>query len=311
MPVPVADGHGDPPGKLLCPIDSYINVKRRRVERWFHSGGPVKKYVPRLMSGEKPMRIIRFLGLCFGLVGFSGLADAGARELKFITVETAPWASYDQESGEPVGAFPDLVAEIERRSEFRIKMALRPFTRINPGLESGDQDCTIILWHESRAPLVERGAAVFPMAFGVVAHKNAVLKEYDDLTKLTISQTRGLKITRQFDEDERLVREYDRNYKIGLHKMAHNRLDAVAGVIPTILFMAGQEGLAEELGDYLVMKNHSDHAAMLQKLAQHRSIARFERAGGGDQGGWNDEAPDEQELLFLRMSGIAVQVWVW
>ena len=92
------------------------------------------------------------------------------------------------------------------------------------------------------------------MPFGIIARKGVPLSSYDDLTPLTISLLRGLKITPEFDSDTSLQKEYDKDYQIGLLKIAHQRLDAIAGAIPTIFYMAKQENHPDLLGDYLVMK---------------------------------------------------------
>ncbi|WP_020593054.1 substrate-binding periplasmic protein [Kiloniella laminariae] len=200
----------------------------------------------------------RFFSTVFALLatGFIAgyLSKADARELKFITLETAPWASFEPGSDRPIGAFPEVVRELERRSGHQIQISLRPFARINQDLESGDQDCTIILWSESRVSIVEKGAEVYQMPFGVIARKGVVLSSYDDLKPLTISLLRGLKITPEFDSDTSLQKEYDKDYQIGLLKIAHQRLDAIAGAIPTIFYMAKQENYPDLLDNYLVMK---------------------------------------------------------
>lgn len=63
----------------------------------------------------------------------------------------------DQES--PIGFFPDLVKEIESITDHSIEITLVPFSfaRINRELESGRQDCTIIIRQQERDELVVLG----------------------------------------------------------------------------------------------------------------------------------------------------------
>lgn len=180
------------------------------------------------------------------------LPAAAAAELRMISIDARPWAWNDPD-GTVRGAFADIVAEMSRRTGEPIRTTLSPFARIDRELESGQQDCTIILWNEARARIVDRGEDVYMMTFGVVARRGVSLHGYDDLAKLTVSVTRNLRIDPRFDEDSAIRKDFDKDYEIGLQKLAHQRLDAVAGAIPTILYIAGGLGVAQHLGDRLVL----------------------------------------------------------
>lgn len=196
------------------------------------------------------MRLLSVLG-ALGVVWLVSAA-AWAADLRLITIDAAPWASIDAERN-AVGAFPDLVKEMERRTGHRIAVSVHPFARIDRELETGAHDCTIILWNEARSRIVERGEDVYLMTFGVVANKGVKLAAYDDLYPLTISVVRNLAIEPRFDSDPALRKDFDKNYALGLQKIAHHRLDAVAGAIPTIKYQAKIDGLTDILGDTLVM----------------------------------------------------------
>jgi len=177
---------------------------------------------------------------------------AGARELDFISIDVAPWAW--REAGEERGVFPELVRQLEARTGHRIHMSLEPFARIDRELEAGTQDCTIIIWDEARSRIVHRGAAVSPHTMGVVAREGVPLSSYEDLLPLTISVLRGAPIEPAFDADSRLHKEFDNSYLIGLHKLTHRRVDAVAGAVATIRHLAAREGLSAQLGEPLVLR---------------------------------------------------------
>lgn len=195
------------------------------------------------------MRVLSVLvALCVVVMASS----AGAADLRMITIEAAPWASIDA-SQTPAGAFPDIMKEIERRTGHRIAIAVHPFARIDRELETGAHDCTIILWNDARSRIVERGEDVYMMTFGVMAAKGTKLASYDDLYPLTISVVRNLAIEPRFDSDPGLRKDADKNYALGLQKIAHRRIDAIAGAIPTILYQAKIDGLTELLGEALVM----------------------------------------------------------
>jgi polar amino acid transport system substrate-binding protein len=194
------------------------------------------------------------LSTVIGALGAVWLASASAwaADLRLITIDAAPWASID-DNQDAVGAFPDIVAEMERRTGHRIAVSVHPFARIDRELETGSQDCTIILWNEARSRIVDRGEDVYLMTFGVIAAKGVKLASYDDLYPLTISVVRNLAIEPRFDGDPALRKDFDKNYALGLQKIAHRRLDAIAGALPTINYQAKVDGLTDVLGDTLVM----------------------------------------------------------
>jgi polar amino acid transport system substrate-binding protein len=176
-----------------------------------------------------------------------------ARDLKFITLDVAPWASIDKKTGKPWGVFPAVVEEIARRTGSKISYTLHPFSRIDRELEAGGQDCTIIVWTEDRARIVKRGELVSDHPMGVIARKGVPLKKYEDLQGKTVSTLRGLSIDPRFDADATVKRDYDDDYSMGLRKIAHGRIDGIAGAIPTIQYLARQEGLDSHLGESLAI----------------------------------------------------------
>lgn len=186
------------------------------------------------------------------LLGLSAVLPARAAELRMITLEAVPWATFSP-GGKPVGAFPDIVDEIGRRTGLKTTVTIQPFQRIERELETGEQDCTIVLWNDSRARIVERGESVYMMTFGVIARTGIPLRSYDDLKGLTVSVFRNLTIEPRFDNDSSIRKDFDKDYETGIKKIAHNRLDAIAGAIPTIMYQAKKDGLTKYLGDQIVM----------------------------------------------------------
>src|SRR5690606_19144310 len=168
---------------------------------------------------------------------------ADANELKFITIDVAPWASANEETQIMEGAFIEMVKEIEIRTNHSISITLTPFARVYRELDSGDHDCTILIPLDETA--VAKGELVAYHDMGVIPHRDIVLSHYEQLYDLNISLLRGSAIMERFDNDDALHKEYDTDYLISLRKIARKRADAIAGAIPTILFLAEQNDLDE------------------------------------------------------------------
>jgi polar amino acid transport system substrate-binding protein len=177
---------------------------------------------------------------------FSG--NVYSSELKFVTLEVAPWAYREEGSDNYQGIFPDLVKEIEKRTGHKIKITLAPYVRINRELEAARQDCTMLISDDEREKITIRGALIFNHPMGVVGRKSLSINSYEDLSGIKISLLRGSVISGRFDADENLKKDYDTDYKISLEKIKHGRLDAIAGAIPTIQYLANKSGYGDLLG---------------------------------------------------------------
>jgi polar amino acid transport system substrate-binding protein len=203
------------------------------------------------------------------------LSSANSAELKLVSIDTVPWAYFDAEVGVYAGIFPDIVRELEKESGHKIKISLTPYARINRELESGRQDCTMLIAEKEREKVADLGELVFYMPMGIIAIKNSRLDSYDDLYKLKISVLRSLNITDQFTEDNDLKKEFDTGYEMGLRKVLHGRLNAIAGAIPTIKYLAKEKGMAEMLGEpmilslkpiYLQCSKESKHSVFIKDI---------------------------------------------
>lgn len=177
--------------------------------------------------------------------------NVNAAELNFVTLEVAPWAYVDKDSNKYQGIFPDLVNEIEERTGHKINVTLMPYARINRELGAARQDCTMLISDAERDKITVRGELIFNHPMGVVGRSSLNLNSYDDLYGIRISLLRGSVISGRFNVDKALKKDYDTDYRISLQKIKHGRLDAIAGAIPTIQYLAKKNGLADMLGEPL------------------------------------------------------------
>lgn len=178
------------------------------------------------------------------LLSLTSLATKAA-ELSFITIDVAPWASINPDSGNLEGAFVEIIKEVEKRTQKKINITVTPFARVDRELESGAHDCTILVPLSDE--LVIKGDIVSYHPIGFIARKGVMINSYEDIKPLKLSVIRGASLTPEFDNDESLQKEYDTDYMIGLRKVARGRLDAIVGAIPTLQFLAKQEGWQEDL----------------------------------------------------------------
>lgn len=172
---------------------------------------------------------------------------AYAEDLSFITIDVAPWASINSETGEMEGAFIEIVKEISKRINRKIAITITPFARVDRELETGSHDCTILVARPDT--LVIKGDVISYHPMGVIPRKGFTITTYEDIQSLRLSVIRGATMTPRFDEDTEIYKEYDTDYLIGLRKLSRGRLDGIVGAIPTLLYIAKQEGVDDQLGE--------------------------------------------------------------
>ncbi len=169
--------------------------------------------------------------------------------LKFISLEVSPWGEVEQNTGEMKGAFVEMVKEIDKRVDATLTISLTPFARVDRELESGGHDCTILIPRDEQ--VVVGGEVVAYHAIGLVAGKETRLPDYNILKGRRVALLRGSSITPRFDADESFTKVYDTDYLISIRKLARSRVDYVAGAIPTIRYLAENNGFADTLGESL------------------------------------------------------------
>lgn len=201
----------------------------------------------RSLSSEvsKALCAVFLLMLTFTGAQAESSAQSSSVGLKFITIDVAPWAYRDVQSGEKVGAFVDIVRALEQETGHQIAKTLTPFARVDRELESGDHDCTILVPRSEE--IVEHGSVITDHDIGVVSRADNPIASYDDLKGQRISLLRGSSISEQFDADDAFSREYDTDYLIALRKLDRKRVDGIAGAIPTILHLGEESGLSDTL----------------------------------------------------------------
>lgn len=204
---------------------------------------------------------------------WSDTSESQVIELKFITIDVAPWAYLNEQTNEPEGAFIEIVRELEKRTSLSISTTLSPFARVDRELESGDHDCTILVPLESES--ITRGEVVVGHDIGVISHRDMPLSSAEDLKGKRISLLRGTSITQALDTDIDLQLEYDTDYLIALRKLDRRRIDGIAGAMPTMLYLAEQNEMTDMLAPPLGLADvplvlqcsvHSEHINLMPQL---------------------------------------------
>lgn len=208
---------------------------------------------------------LRPLLLSLPLLGLSGLGlaetekPAEGKTVTFVTIDAVPWAAKDPETGEPFGAFVEIVEALEQRTGLNIQTALTPFARIDREMETGSHDCAMSIPRDKS--LVIHGETLVTHDIGVVSLKGSPLGTRSALRNKRLSIPRGSSISQVLEGDFNLQVEHDTNYLIALHKLQRGRVDGVAGAVPTIFYIARKHNMYDMLAPPVTL---SDVPLMLQ-----------------------------------------------
>ncbi len=204
----------------------------------------------------------------------SALPCASAAEFKVDLIQFDPWAKPNpdpaQAAQEPyVGIIVDLLKEFERRSGHSTVRTLTPYARVERDLQVGDIDFSIMAWGDARAVYANRGTALVPLDFGVIARRGVRLKTYEDLLNIVTAAPRGLKVDPRFDVDPALRKELVLDYTQAIRISVANRdAKAVAGSLSTLGHLIHKFGLEAEFGDVLILNTTHLTVAFSKKSKQ-------------------------------------------
>lgn len=251
-----------------------------------------------LMLTDTPTALVRATALGLALA-MMGIAPASASEtdtpeptaqsvsLNFITIDVAPWAYRSEASADPQGAFPAIVARLEQLTGYTIHMTLTPFARVDRELESGDHDCTILVPRDEQ--IVRHGEVITGHDIGVLSRSDNPITDYADLQGKRISLLRGSSISEEFDQDPDILKEYDTDYLMALRKLDRERINGIAGAIPTLLYLAQEHELSDMLAEPLKLSEiplmlqcsrNSEHLDLMESI---NAAARQMREDGSLQ----------------------------
>ena len=148
-----------------------------------------------------------------------------------------------------------LLEKSKIRTGYEINISLSPFAfeRINRELDMGRQDCKVFLLDGAKDSIIVVGSSIFDIPMGVIAKKGLSLVDRSSLKGVKVSTLKPLSEGGKFMDDDFFDKILDANYSVGLKKLAHGRVDAVAGAIPTIMFLAKSEDMENDVGMPLLL----------------------------------------------------------
>jgi polar amino acid transport system substrate-binding protein len=166
---------------------------------------------------------------------------------------------FENEAGEKTGVLYDLLVEIRENSGIGLPVVIQPAKRLLATMSRGKKSCTIVI----NSPDVVNSFDViepigYTLAAGILPVAGIQLKEYSDLKKIKIAVPLGIVFDDRFHSDTTLNKISTPKYINGIKMMKLGRIDAVAGAVSVLKFIAKQEGLNSHFFDDPLIFTESD-----------------------------------------------------
>jgi polar amino acid transport system substrate-binding protein len=181
-------------------------------------------------------------------------------DITILTLDQMPYG-YTSTIGESTGVFYDILNEIVILAAINSENVITPAKRIYNLINSNTKICTLA----ADTPLImdkldNIEAIDFFIQAGVLPKAGIELSNYSSLKGITIAVPSGINVDDKFHNDEHLIKVFPSQYSNAMKMMKINRVDAVAGAISTLRFIAKLEGIeGKELGKPFIFSQYNIH----------------------------------------------------
>jgi polar amino acid transport system substrate-binding protein len=179
-------------------------------------------------------------------------------DIAILTIAQMPYG-YSSNNDEPTGVFYDILNEIVTSSGINAKNVITPPKRIYNLINSNAKICIL----SADTPLImARLDKIEPIDFifqaGILPNTGIELSDYSSLKDITIAVPLGINVDEKFHNDNNLTKVFPSQYLNAIKMLKINRVDAVAGAISTLKFIAKLEGMKDkDLGKPLIFSQYN------------------------------------------------------
>jgi polar amino acid transport system substrate-binding protein len=183
----------------------------------------------------------------------SKIQSTHLEELKFVTMEQFPYG-YKTEKGKPAGIWYDILNNIIQKSGISVRNEITPTKRIVSYYNSNVRSCTLLADNTEKEDNLENIGEIGQVLSAGVLPKNGIkIEKYTDLKNLVIAVPLGIEFYNTFDNDLTINKVRPPQYLNAIKMLSKGRVDAVAGAIPILKYIAKLEGMSErEFGSPLI-----------------------------------------------------------
>jgi len=185
-------------------------------------------------------------------------AASSESEVGMIAMEQTLYG-FENEQGEKTGALYDLLVAIRKTSGIGLPVVIQPAKRLLATMSRGKKSCTAVI---NSPDVIDSLDVIEPIGYtlaaGILPIAGIKLKEYSSLQKIKIAVPLGIVFDDKFHLDTTLNKVSTPKYINGIRMMKLGRVEAVAGAVSVLKFIAKQEGLNSQFFDQPLIFTESD-----------------------------------------------------
>lgn len=207
-----------------------------------------------------------------------GSAVAWARELRIVTIESAPFG-FVGEDGKPTGMMFEIGNLIAAEAGFTASNQIEPYQRTALSVVRGEADFVLRYGN----PELAQGAIAVTRVLGlptiIVSKAPTTWRSLSELSGKTVAVPRGGRFDAAFDADTSIHRYEVNDYAQTLRMLLQNRLDAGIGSSVGLYYNASKLGIRkEQLGTPLVLSTQYFELFFSKTNANPATLAALKEA---------------------------------
>ncbi|EPJ46991.1 MAG: hypothetical protein OFPI_32800 [Osedax symbiont Rs2] len=204
------------------------------------------------------------------LLMLSAFAHGAENDVRMLVIDQTPYG-FKNDKGINTGVLLDLMKEIHDDSGVGSAVQTLPLKRLLATLQLDIKSCALL----ANSPFVNDNFDLLePIGYklrgGVLPLAAVELKDYFSLTGKVIAVPLGVRFDNKFHNDSSLNKLSAPRYINAIKMMKRGRVDAVAGAIPVLRYLAGKEGInIDFFGRPLILVEKNIYLACSFKLTKH------------------------------------------
>lgn len=173
-------------------------------------------------------------------------AEENTTQVKMLTMEQIPYGYFTGEN-KPTGVLFDIANAILKTSGVSSSNTIVPVSRLVMRMTNTPNSCTIAIDSDSLSTENKIEKLGFTLSAGIIPKKGLEIKTYDDLYDLRIAIPLGMRFDNQLYDDPSLDIIRPPKYSNAIRMLMSDRVDAVAGAIFILRYLASLQGLQPEM----------------------------------------------------------------
>ncbi len=182
------------------------------------------------------------------LIFISAYGNDLKNETKMLIMDQSPYG-YMSKNGKVTGILYEILDEILNESSIKSTAKIIPTKRLLRTMLNNDKVCTIV----ADTPDVTSFEKIEPIGFkvtaGILPAYGIKLYEYSNLQNLKIAVPLGIIFDERFHNDSSLKKIRPPHYTNAVKMLKVGRVDAIAGAIHMLKFIAKNEGISLHIFD--------------------------------------------------------------